>query len=341
MPRNKPLAAIIAVCGLALYLPADSAHTATQKEIVVSGSETLYPLNKKWAESYFGEHQDTNVRVARGGSAVGIQDLLIGAADIAASSRPLTAAEEQAFIERHGAPPKEIVVALDGIGIYVHNSNPNIRLSLDQLTRILSGDIRNWRELGGTPGRIDIYKRDRNSGTRFIIEESLLSGKPIIDVSRTVDTAESLTSAVSINKRAIGFAGLGSYVQGAHIVRLSTESGEAGYWPTEENVISGKYPLSRLLRYYILPDNANAAVEDYVDWVLSKEGQQWVVAAGYYRSPQALDGIRLTDIDKPPYVGGPPTFSAAVEAAPEIPLANHVAIDTDWGPLLTQESLID
>jgi phosphate transport system substrate-binding protein len=222
--------------------------------------------------------------VLGGGSELGIKSFLEGKADIAASSRTMKEAEKVAFEQRTGTCPMEYVVALDGIGVYVHNNNPLTRLTVSQLSRILTGEIRNWRQVGGQNRRVDIYNRDRNSGIRAFIREYVLEGKSFSSRAREVSTTSMVTASVSRNQSAIGYGGI-AYSEGSHIIRLSKHAEHAGFWPGSENISSGKYPLSRPLYYYVNPVLIDEEIESFLDWVSGPEGQSVVTFVGYYAAP--------------------------------------------------------
>jgi len=187
-----------------------------------------------------------------------------------------------------GKRPEKVIVALDGVGVYVHSSNPIRRLTVDQLAKILSGQIANWSELGGADKAIHIYNRNTKSGTRTWMRDNVLKERSFAKQARDVSSTELLTAAVSRNPNAIGYGGI-AYARGARIVRISKDDTSEAYWPTRENVTSGKYPLSRPLHYYLNPQTVDQSVRDYVKWVLGDQGQKAVVFVGYHPAPRHAD----------------------------------------------------
>jgi phosphate transport system substrate-binding protein len=275
------------VCGalawsalLGSVVPAASAR----QTITIHGSDTMLILNQEWVSEYARRDAGLRFTVLGGGSGRGIAALLKGSTDIAAASRAMKASEMEAFEKRNGHRPREIVVALDGVAVYVHNNNPISSLTIDELGRIFRGEIRNWRQLGGQNRRIDIYNRDEFSGTRAFMQEHVLGGRPFTDRAREVSTTAMLTACVARNQSAIGYGGV-AYAQGAHIIRVARSKGEAGVWPTNENVSSGEYPLSRPLHFYVDLTRQDEELQAFLDWVLSPEGQRVVTFVGYYPAP--------------------------------------------------------
>src|SRR3954471_14692304 len=114
--------------------------------ITVKGSDTLVILAQKWAEVYMSTHSTTKIQVTGGGSGIGFAALQNNTTDIADASRPIKPAERAACIKSFGKNPREYMVALDGLSIYVHSANPINELSLDQLEKIFTGKARNWKE---------------------------------------------------------------------------------------------------------------------------------------------------------------------------------------------------
>jgi phosphate transport system substrate-binding protein len=273
----------LSVVGLStLFLPA-----AARCEIKIHGSDTMLILNRELAAEY--GHHDASVKfnVLGGGSGRGIAALLEGRTHIAAASRAMKEKEKAAFEAKTGRRPREIVVALDGIGVYVHNNNPVGSLTLAELEGIFSGRTRNWSQVGGLDRRIDIYNRDKYSGTRAFIQEHVLGGRSFSDLAREVSTTAMLISCVSRNQGAIGYGGI-AYSQGSHIIRVAERPGEVGVWPSRENVSSGEYPLSRPLYFYVDPESMDRTVRSFLDWVTSPGGQHVVTFVGYYPAPDAV-----------------------------------------------------
>src|SRR2546423_14982988 len=106
---------------------------ANAAAITVKGSDTLVILAQKWAEVYMSKHPETKIQVTGGGSGIGFAALQNNTTDIADASRPIKPAERAACIKSFGKNAREDKVALDGLSVYVHPSNPLNELSLEQL----------------------------------------------------------------------------------------------------------------------------------------------------------------------------------------------------------------
>src|SRR6266568_8861773 len=141
MKNVKKIGMIVGIVAMAISAQAGS--------ITVKGSDTLVILAQKWAEVYMGKHPDVKIQVTGGGSGIGFAALQNNTTDIADASRPIKPAERAACIKSFGKNPREYKVALDGLSVYVNTDNPLTELSVEQLEKIFTGKVRNWKEFGG------------------------------------------------------------------------------------------------------------------------------------------------------------------------------------------------
>jgi phosphate transport system substrate-binding protein len=255
--------------------------SAQAANITIKGSDTLVILAQKWAEIYMGEHPEVKIQVTGGGSGVGFAALQNGGADIADASRPIKSAERVACIKMFGKNPREYKVALDGLSVYVNSENPVSELSIEQLEKIFTGKIRNWKEVGGPDSPITIYSRENSSGTYEFFKDHVLKGQDFVSCAQTMPGTAALLQNVSRDNNAIGYGGA-AYGHGAKTLKIRKADGEPAIEPTEENVVSGKYPIWRYLYIYLNPDKDKGEIAAYLNWVRSAEGQKVVRQVGYY-----------------------------------------------------------
>jgi phosphate transport system substrate-binding protein len=250
------------------------------RPVTVKGSDTMVILAQSWAENYMKEHSGLTVQVTGGGSGVGIAALINGGTDICEASRPMKDSEKQQAKSRRGKEVKEIPVALDGLAIYVSESNPIQFFTEPQLKAIYTGKITNWRELGGKDGRIVTYGRDNSSGTYQFFKEHVLNNEDFARDVQTLPGTGAIVNAVSKDSASIGYGGI-AYASGIRVVPVRRDDKSDAVLPTLATVKSGQYALSRNLFFYTLGDPAGD-VKAFIDWVLGPEGQKLCETVGYY-----------------------------------------------------------
>jgi phosphate transport system substrate-binding protein len=268
----------------AMLLTASSAFAGA---ITVKGSDTLVILAQKWAEVYMNKNADVKIQVTGGGSGIGFAALQNNTTDIADASRAIKPAERAACIKAFGKSPREYKVALDGLSVYVNSDNPVNELSLDQLKAIFTGKVLNWRDLGGTDMPITVYSRENSSGTYEFFKEHVLKGQDFVSSAQTMPGTAALLQAVSKDKNGIGYGGA-AYGHGAKVLKIKASPESAAIEPTEENVVSGKYPIWRYLYNYMNPEKDKGEIAAYLNWIRSDEGQKVVKDVGYYPLPENL-----------------------------------------------------
>ncbi|HXF48372.1 MAG TPA: phosphate ABC transporter substrate-binding protein [Verrucomicrobiae bacterium] len=250
------------------------------KMITMKGSDTMVILGQRWAEQYMQKTPGAVIQVTGGGSGTGIAALINGTTDICQSSRPIKPSEKNKMKERYFTQGIEIPVAKDGLAVYVHESNPVDKLTIEQVKLIYTGKITNWKELGGPDAKIILYGRENNSGTYVFFKDNVLMGADFAPQTATLPGTAAVVNAVSKDKNGIGYGGA-AYAKGIKECALAEKAGAPAYGPTLENVQSGKYPLARDLYWYFRTKPAGD-VKKLVDWVLSPEGQKVVSEVGYF-----------------------------------------------------------
>ncbi len=248
--------------------------------ITVKGSDTIVILAQRWAELYMSKHPDVTVQVTGGGSGVGISALINGTTDICNASRPMKKSEKEKLKQRFNTLGVEIKAAKDGLSIYLNESNPVQELSLDQLKDIYTSKITNWKSVGGQDAKIIVYGRENSSGTYVYFKDNVLDGEDFAPSVQTLPGTASVVNAVSKDKFGIGYGGA-AYAKGIRMAKVKKDATSTAYEPTEENVKSGDYPISRYL-YMYTRSRPTGVMKEYIDWILSKEGQEIVTKVGYF-----------------------------------------------------------
>lgn len=256
-----------------------------KNSIQIKGSDTMVNLAQSWAEKYMEENPAEFVAVTGGGSGTGISALLSSTCDIAMSSRNIKE-KEVSLAREKGVEPYEVKAALDGLAVVVNPKNPLTKLTLDQLAQIFTGKITNWKELGADDKRIVVLSREVNSGTHVYFKEHVLrkndpnSKEEFAQGALLLSSSQAIADEVSGNPAAIGYYGMG-YISNKQKPVLVAKDAKSEYAaPAIENVISGKYPISRPLFIYTngLPKDL---VKKFIDFVLSEEGQDIVLKTDF------------------------------------------------------------
>ncbi|MDH5680172.1 MAG: PstS family phosphate ABC transporter substrate-binding protein [Spirochaetota bacterium] len=252
------------------------------QRITVKGSNTMVLLARMWAVNYKKKNPKARLEISGSGSGIGIDALIKGGTDLANASRPMKP-REMAKIKGKGAQVISYVVAKDGITIYVHKNNPVSALTLDELKKIYTGKIRNWKEVGGQDKAIILYGRENSSGTYEYFVDHVLHKKGFsIDTKPLQGTAQ-VVNAVSQDELGIGYGGAG-FATGIKKIAVKKSAKEKGIAPSPENILSGDYPLSRPLFIYTTDKILlkKKQVKPFVKWILSPDGQKLIEKAGYF-----------------------------------------------------------
>jgi len=253
--------------------------------IQIKGSDTMVNLGQAWAEKYMEENPGAFVAVTGGGSGTGLSSLISGSCDIAMSSRNIKD-KEIVLAKQKGINPFEIKVALDGLAVVVNPTNSVSKLTIDQLAGIFTGKISNWKEVGGKDQKIVILSREVNSGTHVYFKEHVLrkmdanSKEEFAPSALMLSSSQAIADEVAGNSGAIGYYGMGYICNKQKAIAVAKDAKSEYVTPNIENVISGKYPISRPLFLYTNAE-PQGLIKKFVDYTLSKEGQEIVVKTDF------------------------------------------------------------
>ena len=256
-----------------------------ENSIQIKGSDTMVNLGQAWAEKYMEENPGAFVAVTGGGSGTGLSSLISGSCDIAMSSRNIKD-KEVTLAKQKGINPYEIKVALDGLAVVVNPANPMGKLTLDQLAGIFTGKISNWKEVGGRDQKIVILSREVNSGTHVYFKEHVLrkmdanSTEEFSPSALMLSSSQAIADEVAGNSAAIGYYGMGYICDKQKAIAVAKDNKSEYVNPNIENVLSGKYPISRPLLLYTNGE-PQGLIKKFVDYTLSKEGQEIVVKTDF------------------------------------------------------------
>jgi len=245
----------------------------TDDQLVLTGSTTVLPIAQACAESFMDDNPKIDVTVRGGGSGVGIAALLDGTCDIADASRSIKT-KELASARSKGVNPVEHIVAWDGIAVVVHPDVPIDNLTIEQIRDIYSGEINNWKALGGPSKSIVIVSRDVSSGTFEVFKEKVLEGSSVRDDALKVASNQAVTTTVSSTPFSIGYIGLGYLNDNVKAIKVD------GVMPSKATAKSQEFPIVRPL-YMYTNGEAQGLAKLFLDFVFSTEGQEIVDELGF------------------------------------------------------------
>jgi phosphate transport system substrate-binding protein len=220
------------------------------------------------------------------GSATAFQSLLANAADIGMASRRIND-KELASLKAAGlgdltAAKAENVIGLDGVIVIVNPGNPVQSLTLDQLARIFSGEIADWKDVGGSPGPINIYSRDSKSGTFDTFKSLVLEAgkkRELAQSAKRFESSEELSDSVAADPAGIGFIGF-AYKRSAKVLAIGTSCG-LEFAAEPYLVRTEEYPLARRLYMYVPESRRSEQVDGFMRFVLSADAQPVTAAVGF------------------------------------------------------------
>lgn len=226
---------------------------------------------------------EKQIEIQAHGSKTAFSGLKDGLADIGMSSRAIKKEERQTLLPTLGdltSNASEHVLALDGIAVIVHPSNPVKSLTLGQLADIFSGTVTNWSQVGGRAGTIAVNARDNKSGTWDFFNEAVLMkrDKTLAANAQRFEDSKKLSESVGSDPLGIGFIGL-NYVGSNKVVALA-DTGVEARRPGLNTIRTEDYLLSRRLFLYTAESPANSNVFKFIEFALSDAGQSVVENTG-------------------------------------------------------------
>jgi len=219
------------------------------------------------------DNRALEIEIHAHGSSTSFKDFAKGKTDVGMSSRPIKAKElkKLSFLGNLKSKQSEYVIALDGLPIIVHPANPINSMSKATVTRIFSGQITHWRQLGVNHlGKINLYARDNNSGTYDTFKSLVLSKKtPLSKKAKRFESNKILSDSVAADPDGIGFTGL-AYVRKSKLLAIS-DTGTKAIKPTTFSVATEDYALARRLFLYVPEKNAHPLAKDFAMFAITSE----------------------------------------------------------------------
>lgn len=245
---------------------ADSGKSASSQTVATDGSTSMEKVIGFLSEAYMQEHGDVKVTYNPTGSSSGIQAVAEGRCDIGLASRDLK--------DEETADLQGTVVAIDGIGIIVNPANKVTDLTIEQIGKIYSGEITNWKEVGGSDAPIVCIGREAASGTRDGFEE-VTGVKDKCKYSQELTSTGDVVQTVSGNPNAIGYASVASANDTVKLVSVE------GISPTTETIQDGEYKVQRNFVLVTKKDTPlSKTAQKFFDFATSSQADSLITEAG-------------------------------------------------------------
>ena len=255
----------VTACGNKDKTKTTEATKASEETVVITGSTSVEKIVNEMRSEFEALNPGITIQYTGSGSSAGIKDTIAGSNHIGAASRELTEEEKAKGLT-------ETQFAYDGIAIAVNPKNQVKDITREQLQKIYSGEITNWKELGGKNADIYVVSREESSGTRSAFEE-LIRLEETDGLTSNAAVSEGngpVQIAVAGNENAIGYVSF-AYIDDT--VKQLTVDGVEG---TVEHVKDQTYPLSRPFLFVSKEDKIGEAGKKFLDFALSADGQACV-----------------------------------------------------------------
>jgi phosphate transport system substrate-binding protein len=247
---------------------------AQAEKLQIDGSTTVGPIADAFAEYFKGLYPDLDITVKKTGSGDGAAALIDSRCDIATMSRFMKPEEFTKALANNVLPVAH-VVAMDGVCVVVHPSNPVKALTSAQVRDIYTGKITNWSQVGGPNLSIVVISRDTSSGTYETFESLVMKKQPMGAGVEYVNANPQAQSRVRTTPAAVGYVGLG-FLEGVKALTID------GIAPTRRTVADGSYPMTRPLFLFTNGyPKLGSMVHKFVTFYLTEKGQELVEAKGF------------------------------------------------------------
>ena len=244
---------------------------AKSGSVTIAGSTSVQPLSEAIAEKYMEANEGITIQVQGGGSGQGIKSIESEIADIGALSREVKDEEKENL-------SKEYKIAVDGIGVVANKEIGNLDLTLEQIKKIYTGEITDWKEVGAKAGKITVVTREEGSGTRgaFVEITGVLQDDKDMTTKEAIAQPSTGAALETVKKtpNAIGFVSLEAITDDVASVKIE------GVAPSAEAVVDGTYKITRPFMY-VVSEKVSAEAQAFIDFVLSDEGQKLVKESGF------------------------------------------------------------
>lgn len=243
-------------------------NTDLSGSVTLAGSTSMEKLANAMNEAFMEKYPSVSATAEFTGSSAGIESLAAGSVDIGDASRALSDDEKgQGIVEN--------IVAIDGIAVITDTDNTITDIKSEDLAKVYTGEITNWKDLGGKDEQIVVIGREAGSGTRDAFEE-LMDVKDSCKYAQELDSTGAVLAKVAATPGAIGYVSLDVLDDTVNGLQINSVE------PTEENILAGTYVLQRPFVMATKGEISEQSeqVQAYFDFINSEDGQNVIKSVG-------------------------------------------------------------
>ena len=271
MTRSKQVLILVVLAGTM----AAGAAAADSKTIKMEGSTTVGPIADAYVEAFKKVHPDVTITVNKSGSGNGAAALVDSRCDIANLSRFMKDQEFKDAVAK-GVMPVAHAIAMDGVCVVVHPSNPVGALTTAQVRDIYNGKVTNWKDLGGADMKIVVVSRDTSSGTYETFEQLVMAKQKMAAGVQYVASNPEAHAMVKSTAGAVAYVGLGFVDKDVKALKID------GVMPSRKTIAKGEYPVSRPLFMFTNGyPKLGSLIHALVTFHLTPKGQDIIDAKGF------------------------------------------------------------
>lgn len=243
-------------------------NTDLSGSVTLAGSTSMEKLANAMNEAFMEKYPNVSATAEFTGSSAGIESLAAGSVDIGDASRALSDDEKgQGIVEN--------IVAIDGIAVITDTDNTITDIKSEDLAKVYTGEITNWKDLGGKDEQIVVIGREAGSGTRDAFEE-LMDVKDSCKYAQELDSTGAVLEKVAATPGAVGYVSLDVLDDTVNGLKINAVE------PTEENILAGTYVLQRPFVMATKGEISEQSeqVQAYFDFINSEDGQNVIKSVG-------------------------------------------------------------
>lgn len=243
-------------------------YTNLSGSVTLAGSTSMEKLANAMNEAFMEKYPSVSATAEFTGSSAGIESLAAGSVDIGDASRALSDDEKgQGIVEN--------IVAIDGIAVITDTDNTITDIKSEDLAKVYTGEITNWKDLGGKDEQIVVIGREAGSGTRDAFEE-LMDVKDSCKYAQELDSTGAVLAKVAATPGAVGYVSLDVLDDTVNGLQINSVE------PTEENILAGTYVLQRPFVMATKGEisEQSVQVQAYFDFINSEDGQNVIKSVG-------------------------------------------------------------